>query len=154
MKTYRISCRLSYRWTSYEKLIDINRYDLYFYSLTATFVWSRNTVRESSHISIFLWRGANRFAWAASGSPPLLERPADLLPSLERPANLSLSPKYRPYCLFKSHAGIWTDLFARVFSVYGWFSELTYFRFFPVICWSYLWTEISLTLSIRNKLYS
>ena len=31
----------------------------------------------------------------------------------------------------------------------------TYFRFFfPVICWSYLWTEISAILSIHNKLYS
>ena len=36
----------------------------------------------------------------------------------------------------------------------GWLSELTYFRFFPVICWSYLRTEISVTLSIVNKLYS
>ena len=28
------------------------------------------------------------------------------------------------------------------------------FFFFPVICWSCLWTEISVTLSIGNKLYS
>ena len=44
--------------------------------------------------------------------------------------------------------------FAHVFSVYGWLSELTYFRFFPVICWSYLRTEISISLSMGNRLYS
>ena len=121
-------------------------------------MWSRNTVRESSHISFFctvepfcevLWRPENthgeahRFAWVTSRSLPLLERRTDLPLSPERPAGL-----------FKSSARIWTRLFAHAFSVYGLLSELTYFRFFPVICWSYPRTEISVSLSIANKTYS
>ena len=39
---------------------------------------------------------------------------------------------------------------SHVFSVYDWLSELTFFSFFPVICWSYLRTEIS----TGNKLHS
>ena len=93
-----------------------------FYSSTATFVWSRNTVRESSHISFFRggnplcileWRpenthgGADRFAWVTSWSLPQ-SKITDLILS------------------FNSHAEIWTRLFAHVFSGYGWVSELTY----------------------------
>ena len=54
---------------------------------------------------------------------------------------------------FNSHAEIWTHLFAHVFSVYDWLSELTYI-FFPVICWSYMRREMYDSLSISNKLYS
>ena len=151
---------------------------------------SRNTVRESSHI-YFLWRGpflsrsatagwhtrgADWSAWVTSRSLPSLKRPADLSLSLERPTDLSplferrvdLSPRWSDqrisafspklqtlYCLFKSIEEVWTSSSPHVFfSVYGWLSELTYFRFFTVICWSYLRTEISVTLSIGNKLYS
>ena len=49
---------------------------------------------------------------------------------------------------------MWTSSSPHVFSVYGWLSELTYFQCFPVICWSYLQTEVSVTLSIGNKQYS
>ena len=74
-------------------------------------MWSRNTVRESSHISFFrdgdpfceemrrpknTHGGADRFTWVTSGSLPLVQN-------------------YWPYI---------------VFSNYGWLSELTYFRFF------------------------
>ena len=58
------------------------------------------------------------------------------------------------YCLLKSHADIWISSSPTYFSVYGWLSELRYFRFFPLICWSNLWKEISVTLCIGNKLYS
>ena len=46
-------CRISYHWTNNEKLVDIYRYNLYFYSSAVPFVQSRNTIRESSHISFF-----------------------------------------------------------------------------------------------------
>ena len=144
-------------------------------------MWSRNTVRESSHIFFFcggdsLWvlerRSENTqdlFARVTRRSllslerpadlSPLLEKPTDLTSSLEKPVNLppslerpvDLSPSLEVqniyiyiyiYCLFKYNAGIWTCLFANVFSVYSWLSELIYFRFFLVICWSYLRTEI------------
>ena len=112
-----------------------------------TFVWSRNKVTENSHISFFCGRdpffevvgrpentygGADRFAWVISG----------FLPSVQN---------YRPYIVFQV---LWTRLFAHVFSVYDWLSELTYFPFFSVICWSYLRTEISVILSTGNKLDS
>ena len=103
-------------------------------------MWSRDTVRETSHISF------------VCGGDPFCEivRPADLscgsLPSVQI---------YRPYIFFSSP--MWKyehPLRLPYFSVYGWLSELTYFRFFTVICWSYLRTEISVPLSIGNELYS
>ena len=132
---------------------------------------SRNLVRESSHISFF------------SGRDPFCEvvrRPENthkkLTGLLEWPAGLSLclkdqrtsplhlsdqrisafSPKLQTlYCLFKFHAVIWISSSPTYFSVYGWLSELTsVFVFFPSNLLSYLWTEISATLSIGNKLYS
>ena len=124
------------------------KYNLYYYSSTATFVWSRNAVRESSYISFFrggeplceferrpenTHDGAYRFAWVTSG-----------FLSQFKITDLILS--------FNSYAEIWTRLFAYTFSVYGWLSELTTL-FIPVICWSYLWTELSVTLSTDNKLY-
>ena len=120
-----------------------------------------NTIRESSHISFFcdgdpfcevVLRPENTHEKLTG----LLEWPAGLSPSLERPGDLSFSPKLQTlYCLFKSHAEVWKSSSPHVFSVFGWLSELTYFRFcFPVICWSYLRTEISVTLSISSELYS
>ena len=113
-------------------------------------MWSRNTVRESSHISFFCGRHtlrvlerrpqnthweADRFLEITSGSP-----------SQSKIKDLILS--------FNSHVVIWTHLFAHVIYVYGWLSELTYSRFSPVICWSYLRTEISVILYTFNKWYS
>ena len=89
-------------------------------------MWTRNTVRESSHISFFCGGDplrelerqpenthgeADKFPWLTNGSLPQ-SKITDLILSLN------------------SHAEIWTCLFAHVFSVYGWLSELTYFRFF------------------------
>ena len=102
------------------------KYNLYFHSSTVTFVWSRNKVRESSHISFFCgevpfcevvrrpentYGGADRFAWVTNGS---------LLQS--KFTNLILS--------FKCYEEIWTSSSPHVFSVYGWLSELAYLFFF------------------------
>ena len=86
------------------------------------------------------------------GSLPPLERPANLFPLFERPLDLCLQSKITELILsFQVPCGSINILFAsRIFL----FMELTFVRFFfPVICWSYLWTKISVTLSIGNKLY-
>ena len=128
-----------------------------------------NTVRESSHISFFcdgdplLWSSAtagghtrhvclsdtqvSHFIWETSGSLSFAWETSGSLPSV---------PLYRPYIVFSNPMLKYEyPLRLTYFSVYGWLSELTYFRFFfSVICWSYLRTEISDTLSIGNKSYS
>ena len=129
-------------------------------------------------ISPFTWvtSGPLAFAWATSGSLPLLERPADLSPSFERSANLTpslewpadlsfawmtsrslfLQSKIKDLILsFQIPCGSMNILFAsRIFPFMAGHRNLHTSVFFPVICWSYVWTEISLTLSIDNKLYS
>ena len=129
---------------------------------------SRNTVSKGSHVSFFcggdpfceeVRRPENTcdlFAWVTHWSLLSLEGLADLSPSLERPADLYYSQKLQTlYCLFKSHMDKWISSLPTYFSIYGWLSELTYFCFFfLIICWSYLRMEISVTLSIDNKLYS
>ena len=122
------------------------------------FVWSRNTVRDSSHISFFcgrdpfcevVWQlenthgGADRFAWLTSGPPP----------SLEWPVGLSFSPKLQTlYCL---SSPMNTPLCPRIFLFMAGYQNLhTSSFFFSVICWSYLRTEISVILSTGNKLHS
>ena len=133
-------------------------------------MWSRNTVRESSHIYFFC--GRDPFCEVVRRSDNtheeltgLLELPGCLFlrlkDQLTSPIRLSdhwisaFCSKLRTlYCLFKSHADIWKSSSPIYFSVYGWLWELTSFHFFPVICWFYLRTEISVTLSIGNKLYS
>ena len=115
-------------------------------------MWSRNTVRESSYISFFCGgeplcvlerrpeNTQDMFAWVTSRS----------LPSLEGPADLYLQSNFTD--LFKFHAEVWTfspHLFFCLWLVIG-----TYILpFFLVICWSYLRTEISVTLSIGNILF-
>ena len=128
---------------------------MYLYSSMVTILCSRNTVREFAHIFLlwrgpFLWstatagkhtQGAGRSAWVTSGSllslerladlPTSLERSADLSPSLERPADLCLQSKITDIILsFRIPCGNMNILFANVFSVYCWLSELTYFRLF------------------------
>ena len=136
------SCRILKCLTNNEGLVDIQKYNSYFHSSTVTFVWSRNTVREISHISFFCggqrthmvelkslleWLGdlplrlrnqrISLFAWETSGSPPF--------------AWATISPKLPTlYCLFKSYLHIWTSFSPHVFLVYGSLSELTYFCFF------------------------
>ena len=134
-------------------------------------VCSRNTVRASSHISFF--RGGDRFCEVVlrpENTPGKLtglpEWPAGLslrlrnqrIPptSLEQPEDLLFQSKISDLILpLYSHAEIWISSSPTYFSVYVWLSQFTYsWVFFPVICWSYLWTEISVTLSIGKKLYS
>ena len=132
-----------------------------FYSSTVTIVCRRNTESKSSHISFcaflgpFLWssatagehtRGADRSACVISGSPP----------SLERPAGLCLQSKITDLILsFQVPWGSMNILFAYVYFCL-WLVIRTYILpfFFSVICWSYLRTEISVILSLDNKLNS
>ena len=58
------------------------------------------------------------------------------------------------YYIFKTHADTWISSSPMYFSVYSRLSEFTYFRGFPVICWSSLRTEISVSISIGDELYS
>ena len=121
---------------------------------------SRNTVRESWHISFFC--GGDPFLWSRAtagehtrGSRQVYLSDQRTPPSLEWPACLCLLSKITDLIyLFKFHAEIRISFSPTYFSVYGWLSELTYFGFFLIICWSCLRTEISVTLSIGNKLYS
>ena len=129
-------------------------------------MWSRNTVRGSSHISFFCGgdslcvlerRPKNKhvclrdqrvslFPWDTSGP---------LSFALATSGSLSSVQIYRPYIVFSSPMRKYEHpLRLTYFSVCGWLLELTYFCFFLVICWSYLRTEISVTQSIGNKLYS
>ena len=121
---------------------------------------NRNTVRESWHISFFsggdpfcevmqqpenTHEGADRSAWVASGS--LSFAWATTGPLLQ-------SQIYRPYILSQVPSGNMNIFASRIF--YLWLVIETYILlfFFPVICWSYPRTEISVTLSIGNELYS
>ena len=129
---------------------------------------SRNIVRETSHICFF-WRGpflwssttdgehtwgADRSSWVTSETLHSLERPAEFSPSLERPADLCLQSKITDLILsFQVPCGTMNILFAsRIFCLWLVIGT-SYFRFFPVICWSYLRTEISVILSTGNKLH-
>ena len=125
---------------------------------------SRNTVRESSHIYFFCGRGpllssetakehtqhvclgdslVSLFTWETSRSLPFTWATSRSLPSVQN---------YRPYIVFQVP---WTRLFtSRIFLFMAGYQNLHTSAFFPVICWSYLRTEISVTLSIDNKLYS
>ena len=95
-------CDILHRWTNSEKLVEIWKYNLYFYSSKATIVCSRNTVRESSHISFLCcgnsfcevvrrlentqeeltglleWPAGHSLDWETSGSSPSLERSVDI----------------------------------------------------------------------------
>ena len=115
-------------------------------------MWSRNTVRESSHISFFC--GRDNFC-EIERRPKNTQRVADTFAEITCESLLQSKITYLMLS-FKSHAEIWTWLLAHIFSVYGWVSEFTYICccFFRVICWSYLRTEISVILSTGNKLYS
>ena len=103
--------------------------------MAGTLLWSSATAGEHTG-------GFDRSAWVTNGSLPFAWGIRRSLPSVQN---------YRPYIVFSSPM---RKQEPTKFSVYGWLLELTYFHFFPVICWSYLRTEISVTLSIGNKLYS
>ena len=113
--------RISPRSTNNEKLVDIYKYKLYFYSLAATIVCSRNTVKESSHISFFCsgdpfcevvqrrentQGGADRSAWGTRSS----------LPSVQN---------YRPFIVFSSPMWIYEyPLHPRIFLLMGGYRNL------------------------------
>ena len=106
--------------------------------------------REFAHIFLLWW---GPFWWSIAMAGKHM-RGSWQVCSSDRQVS-AFSPKLQTlYCLLKSHTEIWTRLFTHIFSVYGWLLGLTYiWVFFPIICWSYLWTEISVTLFIGNKLY-
>ena len=99
---------------------------------------TRHVCLSVPQVSPLTWEncGSLSFAWATRGS----------LPSVQI---------CRPYIVFSSPMRKYEhSLCLTYFSVYGSLSELKYLHFFPVICWSSLWTEISVTQFIGNKLYS
>ena len=147
-------------------------------------VCSRNTGRESSHISFFdggdtfleeVRRPENTydtFAWVTHRSLRSLEQPAGLSLSLEQTADLSLrlrdqqnsplrlsdqriSPSvqnYRPYIVFSSPMRKYEHPLRLTYFFCLWMIIGTYIlSFFLVICWFYLQTEISITLSIGTN---
>ena len=121
---------------------------------------SRNTVRESSHISFFYGMDlfcevvrrpenthgeADRSAWVTSGSPPFAWAPNGFLPSVQN---------YRPYIVSQVPCRNMNILFAsRLFCLWLVIGTYILLGVFPVICWSYLQTEISVILSTGNKLH-
>ena len=111
---------------------------------------SRNTVGESSHISFFCGRAP--FCEVVRRPENIHEEMTGLL---EWPAGLRLQSKITDLILsFQVPCGYTNILFAHVFFC-SWLVIGTFILpIFPVICWSYLRTEISVTLSIGNKLYS
>ena len=133
------------------------------------FVWSRNTVRESLHISFFC--GGDPFCEVVQ-QPENTHREADSL--LEWPVDLSYlawatsrSPlltwvssgfllsvqNYRPYIVFQVPCKNMNILFtSRIFCLSLVIGTLHTSCFFPEICWFYLQTEISVILSTGNKL--
>ena len=131
----------------------------------ATFVWSKNTVRESLHISIFCGRDpfcevvrragehtwesrqvclsdqqTSPFAWVASGSLFSVQNywPCIVFSSLMRKYEPASSPTY--FLFMAGYQNLLTWFF--------------FFFFLLVICWSYQQTEISVILSTGNKLQS
>ena len=90
------------------------------------------------NFSPFAWETSRPlpFAWATSGSQPSVQNYRRIFFSstmriYEYPLRL------RIFLLMTGYRNLHTSIF-----------------FFPVICWSYLRTEISIILSIGNKLYS
>ena len=129
---------------------------------------SRNTVSESLHTSFFCDRDPfckvvrrpenthGMFAWVTRWSLPSLKGLENLSPSLERPADFCLQSKIRELIFsFQVPCGSMKILHAsRIFLFMAGYRNLHTSGFFPVICWSYLQTEISVTLSLVNKLFS
>ena len=82
------SCRILHHWTNNKKLVDVQKYNLYFYSSTVTIVCHRNTVRESSHISFF-------FLWSSM--------------------TVREHTQWADRSAFKSHAEVWTSSSLHIF---------------------------------------
>ena len=133
-------------------------------------VCHRNTVRESSHISFFC--GRDPFCEVVQQPENIHKELTDLL---ERPTGLCLrlrDQRTSPLCLSNHWISDISQKLQTLYSLsslkrkYEHFLCLTYFLLAgywnlhtsggppPVIRWSYLWIEISVTQSIGNKLYS
>ena len=126
------------------------KYNLYFYSSTATFVWIRNTVRESSHISSFC--GSRRTH--TEELTGLLEWPADFPFRLSDQWISAFNPKLQMlYCFSSPMRKYKHPLCLTYFLFVVSFRNLHISFFFPVICWSSMRTEISVILSTSNKLH-
>ena len=132
-------------------------------------VCSRNTVRESLHISFFCGRdpfcevvrrpentrGADRSAWVTSVSPLAWETSGPLPFAWATSGSLPSVQNYRPYIVFSSPTLKYEHPLRFMYFLFmAGYRELTNFRFFLVICWSYLRMKITVTLFISNKLYS
>ena len=73
--------------------------------------------------------------WPAGLSLRLWDQPTSPL-SLNDQRISAFCPKLQTsYSFFESLVDIWISSSPTYFSVYGWLSDLTYFRFFPVILW-------------------
>ena len=122
---------------------------------------SRNTVRESSHISFFC--GEDPFCEVVQrqenihvGSWQVCLSDQRVSPFCLRDQRISaFSPKLQTlYCLFKSHAEIWISSSPTYFLFMAPYRNLHTSVFFsPVICWSYRRTEISVIQFAGNKLH-
>ena len=108
-----------------------------------------SSIREFAHIFL-LWRKTHTGNWQVCLSD---QRVSALCLRDQRTSHFS--PNLQTlYCLPKSHAEVWTSFSPHVFFCLLLVIVTYILVFFPVICWSYLRTEISATLSVCNKLYS
>ena len=133
---------------------------LFFYTLMATILCSKKTVRKSSHISFFccgntfyevVWRPENTHG-ELTGQ---LEWSAGFSPTLEWPVDFCCQSKITDLILsFQIPCRNLNILFAHVFFCL-WLVIGTYILpvFFPVICWYYLLIERSVILFAGNKLH-
>ena len=86
------------------------------------------------------------FAWETSGSPPFAWATSGSLPSVLN---------YRPYIVFSSPMQKYEHPLRFTFFLFmASYWDLHTLVFFPVICWSYLRTEISVTLSSGNGFFT
>ena len=95
------------------------------------------------------------FAWETSGSLPFAGATSGFFPFVwVTIGSLPSVQNYRPYIVFQiPHENMNTPLRPRIFCL--WLVIESYILpFFSVICWSYMRTKISVTLSIGNKLCS
>ena len=116
-----------------------------------TFVWRRITVRDSSDIPFFC---------REDSFCKVVRRPENTYGKADRFVCVTNWPlpsvqNYGPYIVFTSTTGIYDPASSPAhFLFMAGYRNLHTSVFFPVICWSYLRTEISITLSIGNELYS
>ena len=86
------------------------------------------------------------FAWETSRSLPFLWETSRSQPSVQN---------YRPYIVFSSPMQKYERPLCLTYCLFmaGYQNLNTSILFFSVICWSYMWTAISVILSTGNKLH-